>query len=69
MADDNTDLEEPVLFPPRFDVEDIRKLRAYNSLRCINMTADEIIAEIKADTADIIEQLVKNGNVTRILSP
>ena len=50
----------------RFDVEDIRKLREYNSLRHINMTADEVIAEIHADTADIIEQLVKNGNVTRI---
>ncbi len=58
-----------LFFLPRFDVEDIRKLREHNSLRCINMTAEEIIAEIKADTADIIEQLVKNGNVTRILSP
>ncbi|MBQ9538274.1 MAG: hypothetical protein IJU95_03300 [Treponema sp.] len=66
MAVDRVEGKAPVL-SPRFDVEDIRKLREYNSLRHINMTAEEIIAEIKADTADIIEQLVKKGNVTRIV--
>ena len=59
------ELKKPEL-SRRFDVEDIRKLREYNSLRHINMTADEVLAELHADTAAIIEQLVKNGNVTRI---
>lgn len=57
-----TELKEPEL-SPRFDVEDIRKLREYNSLRHINMTAAEVIAELEADTAEIIEKLRKNGNI------
>ena len=57
-----TELKEPEL-SPRFDVEDIRKLREYNSLRHINMTAEEIIAELEADTAEIIAELRKNGNI------
>ncbi|MBO4698286.1 hypothetical protein J5690_01575 [bacterium] len=56
------ELKEPEL-SPRFDVEDIRKLREYNSLRHINMTAKEIIAELEADTAEIIAELRKNGNI------
>ena len=56
------ELKEPEL-SPRFDVEDIRKLREYNSLRHINMTAAEIIAETEAATAEIIEKLRKNGNI------
>ena len=57
-----TELKEPEL-SPRFDVDDIRKLREYNSLRHINMTAKEIIAELEADTAEIIAELRKNGNI------
>ena len=52
------ELKKPEL-SPRFDVEDIRKLREYNSLRHINMTAAEIIAETEAATAEIIEKLRK----------
>ncbi|MBP5464562.1 MAG: hypothetical protein J6Y13_05255 [Treponema sp.] len=66
MTDRISDLKEPVL-SPRFDVEDIRKLREYNSLRHLNMTAAEIVAETKAATAGIIEQLMKNGNIIRVL--
>ncbi len=61
----STEIKEPVL-SPRFDVDDIRKLREYNSLRHINMTAEEYIAELKADTSDIINQLLKSGHAHRI---
>ncbi len=53
---------EELTLSPRFDVNDIRQLREYNSLRHINMSADEVIAELKADTSDIIERLVKSGH-------
>lgn len=53
--------KEPVL-SLRFDADDIRKLREYNSLRHIKMSAQEIIAETRAATASVIEQLLKNGN-------
>ena len=53
---------EPIL-SERFDVEDIQKLREYNSLRHIQMTASEIIAETQAETSDFIASLIKNGNV------
>ena len=66
MTENDTELKKPEL-SPRFDVEDIRKLREYNSLRHINMTAAEVIAEIKTDTADIIEQLKKSGNVIEVV--
>ena len=52
---------------PKFDVEDIRKLREYNSLRHINMTHEEIIAETRAETADIVEQLMKSGNIIKVV--
>ena len=66
MTEKNTDLKEPEL-SSRFDVEDIRKLREYNSLRHLNMTAEEIVAETKAVTADIIAELLKNGNIIEIV--
>ncbi len=56
------ELKEPEL-SPRFDVEDIRKLREYNSIRHSNMTAAEVIAELEADTAELVEKLRKNGNI------
>lgn len=65
MSETMTNIEElkkPEL-SPRFDVEDIRKLREYNSLRHINMTAAEIIAETEAATAELVEELRKNGNI------
>ncbi len=38
-------LEKPVL-SDRFDLEDIRRLRAYNSRRYLRMTAQEILADL-----------------------
>lgn len=66
MTEKNTELKEPEL-SSRFDVEDIRKLREYNSLRHLNMTAEEIVAETKAVTAGIIAELLKNGNIIEIV--
>ena len=57
-----TEIEKPVL-SPRFDVEDIQKLRDYNSLRHIQMSAAEIIAETRNATAGIVERLIASGNV------
>ena len=62
-----TELKEPIL-SPRFDVEDIRRLREYNSIRHSKMTPAEIVAETERETADIIERLVRNGNVRRVIS-
>ena len=61
------EMNKPVL-SPRFDVEDIQKLREYNSLRHIKMTPSEIVAETKKATKEIIANLVKNGNVKRVVS-
>lgn len=41
----------------RFDVDDIRKIREYNSLRHINMTPAEIIEDTKKGAAVILERL------------
>ena len=39
-------MSEPVV-SEKFDIEDIRKIREYNSLRHIQMTPEEIIADTK----------------------
>lgn len=41
----------------RFDVDDIRKIREYNSLRHINMTPAEIVEDTKKGAAVILERL------------
>ncbi len=41
----------------RFDVDDIRRLREYNSARFINMTPAEIVAETRAGAEKILELL------------
>lgn len=38
-------LEEPVI-SERFDLDDIRKIREYDSLRYLQMTPEEILADI-----------------------
>ena len=61
------EMTKPVL-SPRFDVDDIQRLREYHSLRHIQMTPAEIVAETKNATESIIARLVKGGNVKRIAS-
>lgn len=46
--DEGKDPNFPAL-SPRFDLEDIRKLREYNSLRHCNMSAEEMFADIDKD--------------------
>lgn len=41
----------------RFDVDDIRKIREYNSLRHINMTPAEIVEDTKKGAEVILERL------------
>lgn len=43
----------------RFDVEDIRKIREYNSLRHAEMTTQEIIEETRSK-AEIVLQRMEN---------
>lgn len=45
----------------RFDVNDIRKIRDYNSLRHVNMTPAEIVADTKAGAAALLEILKKKN--------
>ena len=40
------DFSEPVI-SEKFDVENLRKIREYNSLRHIQMTSEEIIADAR----------------------
>lgn len=41
----------------RFDVDDIRKIREYNSLCHISMTSAEIVEDTKKGAAVILERL------------
>lgn len=50
-------MNEPVI-SERFDVDDIRKIREYNSLRHIQMTPDEIIADTKKGAERIKKMLL-----------
>lgn len=47
----------------RFDVEDIRKIREYNSLRHIHMTPEEIIAETQAGAEKVMRMLEQRKTV------
>ena len=49
---------EPIV-SKKFDVEDIRRIREYNSLRHIKMTPEEIIADTKKGAERIMGLLQK----------
>ena len=49
-------IKEPEI-SERFDVDDIRKIREYNSLRHIHMTPEEIIAETQAGAEKVMRML------------
>lgn len=55
-------MTEPIV-SKKFDVEDIRKIREYNSLRHIKMTPEEIIADIKKGVEGIMELFRKEAYV------
>lgn len=42
------------------DVEDIRKIREYNSLRHIKMTPAEIVEDTKKGAAELLARLKEN---------
>lgn len=50
-------MSEPVV-SERFDIDDIQKIREYNSLRHIQMTPEEIIADTKKG-AERIKKMLK----------
>nr|WP_302593634.1 hypothetical protein [uncultured Acetatifactor sp.] len=52
-------MEKPML-SEHFDVDDIRKIREYNSLRHIGMTPDEIVEDIKKGAAGLLAGLRKD---------
>ena len=43
----------------RFDLNDIRKIRAYNAIRYEHMTSAEIVADTKAGAAELLEIMKK----------
>lgn len=49
-------MNEPIV-SERFDVDDIRRIREYNSLRHIHMTSEEIIADTKKGAERIRKML------------
>lgn len=46
-----------------FNLEDIRKIREYNSLRHIQMTHEEIIEDNRKGAAVVLELLQQSGKV------
>lgn len=61
-------MKQPII-SSNFDVDDIRKIRDYNSSRHRSMTPEEIIADTRAATSDLIEMLVRqNPNGVRVIS-
>ena len=46
-----------------FNLEDIRKIREYNSLRHIQMTPEEIIEDNRKGAAVVLELLQQSGKV------
>jgi hypothetical protein len=55
-------MNKPVV-SDRFDVEDIRKIREYNSLRHVNMTPAEIVEDTKKGSERVMKMLVERRTV------
>jgi uncharacterized protein YebE (UPF0316 family) len=51
-------MEKPVLSPD-FTMEDLYKLREFNSLRHVGMTADEVIADINKGAREALEIMAR----------
>ena len=49
-------MEKPIL-SERFDMEDIRKLRDYNSFRHLQMTPEEIVEDTRKGAAELLAAL------------
>ena len=57
-------MKEPEI-SERFDLDDIRKIRAYNAARYEHMTPAEIVADTKAGAAELLE-IMKIRKVMKI---
>jgi hypothetical protein len=55
-------MNKPII-SERFDVDDIRKIREYNSLRHIQMTPEEIIADTKQGAQRVIKMLKERNEL------
>ena len=51
-------MEKPEI-SSRFDVDDIRKIRDYNSWRHSQMTREEIIEDIKSGANEVLKEIEK----------
>ena len=49
-------MNKPVV-SDRFDIDDIRRIREYNSMRHINMTPEEIVEDTKKGAMALMEKL------------
>jgi hypothetical protein len=47
----------------RFDVDDIRKIREYNSMRHINMTPEELVADTKKGAERVLKMLKERSSI------
>jgi len=56
-------MDKPVL-SPRFDLEDIRKLREYNSAQHVNMTLDELREDLRP-RVEVFEKLMSERKKKR----
>ena len=50
----------------RFDVDDIRRIREYNSVRHASMTREEIVADTKKKAAKLLQRLNEKRCVTQL---
>ena len=51
-------IKEPEI-SERFDLDDIRKIRAYNAARYEHMTPEEIVADTRAGAGELLEIMKK----------
>jgi hypothetical protein len=55
-------MNKPVV-SERFDVDDIRKIREYNSIRHMQMTPEEIVCDTKQGAERVLKMLKKRSMV------
>lgn len=55
-------MNKPVV-SERFDVDDIRKIREYNSIRHMQMTPEEIVCDTKQGAERVLKMLEKRSMV------
>lgn len=51
----------------RFDLDDIRKIRDYNSERYASMTPQEIVADTKAGAAELMTTIANRSSKNKVM--